>query len=211
MIRFNFLSLNHTLTQSSFTQPCTNLGGFSTGFRQFNPKNVSGEFTVDYVVDTLDPQWFFCTQTKAISHCHAGMVFALNVGDGIESFISAATISSTATLESVASSLSWNSQLGSLAATTTSDQPPTSVTDSQVSATSASSVETSATEQSSSTLFPTASGRPMSTQTSSTHSNTSAASNSAVFTQASLGVRWQVRHRGAVILGSMLVMMFAGI
>lgn len=90
IVKFTFLALHHTLTQSSLELPCTNLGGFSTGFNQFNPKNISGEFIVEYAVRTLDPQWFFCAQTKAKSHCQAGMVFALNPGDKMGNFLSAA-------------------------------------------------------------------------------------------------------------------------
>jgi hypothetical protein len=78
VVEFNFLALNHTLTQSSLSDPCTDVGGFSTGFNQFNPQNVSGRFVVQYAVTTLNPQWFFCAQTKPVSHCHAGMTFALN-------------------------------------------------------------------------------------------------------------------------------------
>ncbi|KAF2741667.1 hypothetical protein M011DRAFT_377771, partial [Sporormia fimetaria CBS 119925] len=77
-LRFNFLALNHTLTQSSFEQPCNNRSGFDTGFQQFNPVNASGRFLVDYQVTTKDPQWFFCAQISPKSHCQSGMVFALN-------------------------------------------------------------------------------------------------------------------------------------
>jgi hypothetical protein len=90
-IEFNFLALNHTLTQSLLEVPCTNVGGFSTGFNQFNPKNASGRYLVEYAVKTLDPQWFFCAQTKNKSHCHAGMIFALNPGSQMSRFMSAAT------------------------------------------------------------------------------------------------------------------------
>jgi plastocyanin len=91
IIKFTFLALNHTLTQSSLELPCTNLGGFSTGFNQFNPQNISGQYLVEYLIKTLDPQWFFCAQTKPKSHCRAGMVFALNPGSQMSSFMSAAT------------------------------------------------------------------------------------------------------------------------
>jgi plastocyanin len=93
LLQFNFLALNHTLTQSSLSNPCTHLGGFSTGFNQFNPRNISGEFVVQYAVTTLAPQWFFCAQTKNVSHCHAGMTFALNPDSGLESLIQKQTSS----------------------------------------------------------------------------------------------------------------------
>jgi plastocyanin len=90
VIEFTFLKLNHTLTQSTLLHPCSNIGGFSTGFNQFNPSNNSGKFVVKYPVTTLDPQWFFCAQTQNKSHCQAGMVFALNAAEGLNAFQSAA-------------------------------------------------------------------------------------------------------------------------
>ncbi|KAF2741712.1 hypothetical protein M011DRAFT_514230 [Sporormia fimetaria CBS 119925] len=78
--------LNHTLTQSSFEQPCNNRSGFDTGFQQFNPVNASGRFLVDYQVTTKDPQWFFCAQISPKSHCQSGMVFALNPGEKLDEF-----------------------------------------------------------------------------------------------------------------------------
>lgn len=89
VLRFDFLGLNHTLTQSSFANPCTNStsdGAFDTGFNQFNPGNISGRFVVDYVVMSDAPQWFFCAQTKQKSHCNAGMVFSLNPGSAASQF-----------------------------------------------------------------------------------------------------------------------------
>lgn len=78
-LRFNFLGLNHTLTQSTLRHPCKADGGFDTGFRQFNPLNVSGRFVVDFRVRHREAQYFFCAQTgPQRSHCQAGMVFSLN-------------------------------------------------------------------------------------------------------------------------------------
>ncbi|KAF2650675.1 hypothetical protein K491DRAFT_707444 [Lophiostoma macrostomum CBS 122681] len=87
VISFDFLSLNHTLTQSEFSNPCQANGEFDTGFRQFNPANVSGSFVVEYEVTALEPQWFFCAQTLKKSHCHAGMVFSLNSGGAQKQFL----------------------------------------------------------------------------------------------------------------------------
>lgn len=78
VITFNFLSLNHTLTQSTLQHPCTSNGGFDSSFAQFNPINVSGKFLVQYQVTRKDPQWFSCAQTSNRAHCQAGMVFSLN-------------------------------------------------------------------------------------------------------------------------------------
>lgn len=77
-IAFNFLGLNHTLTESSLRNPCERSGGFDTGFSQFNPTNASGKFVVEYKVLDRSPRWFFCAQTRQRPHCQAGMVFSLN-------------------------------------------------------------------------------------------------------------------------------------
>jgi plastocyanin len=95
VIEFTFLKLNHTLTQSTLFHPCSNVGGFSTGFNQFNPMNDAGKFVVKYPVTTSGPQWFFCAQTQGKSHCQAGMVFALNAGDKMGAFQSAASVTSS--------------------------------------------------------------------------------------------------------------------
>ncbi|KAJ7106362.1 hypothetical protein C8R44DRAFT_681267 [Mycena epipterygia] len=78
---------NHSITQSSFTQPCVPLsGGLDSGFRQV----ASGDgvpvwnFTV---TDDKTPLWFFCRRLVPVSHCNAGMVFVVNPpSSGIESF-----------------------------------------------------------------------------------------------------------------------------
>ncbi|UPX14882.1 uncharacterized protein EKO05_0005353 [Ascochyta rabiei] len=77
-IVFNFLALNHTLTQSNLSTPCQYNGGFDSGYRNFNPANLSGKFVIEYEVHREGPQWFFCSQSSKTSHCHAGMVFSLN-------------------------------------------------------------------------------------------------------------------------------------
>jgi plastocyanin len=77
-VEFNFLGLNHTLTQSEFQDPCQGSGSFDSGFKQFNPSNISGKFVVEYTVTSNDPEWFFCAQTAKRAHCQAGMVFSLN-------------------------------------------------------------------------------------------------------------------------------------
>ncbi|KAF2194734.1 hypothetical protein K469DRAFT_509556, partial [Zopfia rhizophila CBS 207.26] len=78
ILRFNFLGINHTLTQSTLDHPCTSNAQFDTGFRQFNPTNSSGKFLLEFEVDTDQPQWFYCAQELPISHCNSGMVFSLN-------------------------------------------------------------------------------------------------------------------------------------
>ncbi|KAF1351758.1 hypothetical protein EJ07DRAFT_51033, partial [Lizonia empirigonia] len=78
VIAFNFLGLNHTLTESDLWNPCHSNLGFDTGFRQYNPTNVSGKFIVEIEVTSQDAKWFFCAQTAKRSHCQAGMIFSLN-------------------------------------------------------------------------------------------------------------------------------------
>ncbi|KAJ8067025.1 hypothetical protein OCU04_004405 [Sclerotinia nivalis] len=92
-VLFEFLALNHTLTQSSLRNPCTwnATGGIDTGFKQFNPSNTSGKFVVEYTVKSSNPLWFFCSQRRPISHCNEGMVFALNPGISFGTFLQAAT------------------------------------------------------------------------------------------------------------------------
>ncbi|KAF7906124.1 hypothetical protein EAF00_000403 [Botryotinia globosa] len=71
-VLFEFLALNHTLTQSSLQNPCTwnASGGIDTGFKQFNPSNTSSKFVVEYTVESSVPLWFFCSQKRPISQCH---------------------------------------------------------------------------------------------------------------------------------------------
>ncbi|RMZ46508.1 hypothetical protein CA14_008328 [Aspergillus flavus] len=85
-IIFEFHSLNHTLTQSSLGNPCSPIGGLDTGFNQYNPQDRE-DLTLTITVNSLEPQWFFCKQNQPLSHCHAGMVFALNPGDRMKEFI----------------------------------------------------------------------------------------------------------------------------
>jgi hypothetical protein len=93
-VLFQFFKLNHTLTQSTLERPCTPDHRFDSGFRQFNPTNQLG-MTLSFSVNTFDPQWFFCRQNVPVSHCQAGMVFAINPGDQMDDFLSNARGDST--------------------------------------------------------------------------------------------------------------------
>lgn len=110
VIRFNFLALNHSLTQSTYQNPCESNGQFDTHFAQFNPKNESGEFLVDFLVETDSPSWFYCAQTIGKSHCSEGMVFSLNAQGNSEIFRqraqSSKVISTTSTSATVSGSSS---------------------------------------------------------------------------------------------------------
>jgi plastocyanin len=90
VIAFDFLGLNHTLTQSELENPCHSNSGFDSGFRQYNPANTSGRLIVKYRVTTGNPTWFFCSQVVPRSHCQAGMVFSLNSRGRENQFLSSA-------------------------------------------------------------------------------------------------------------------------
>ncbi|KAH8719336.1 hypothetical protein GQ44DRAFT_623757, partial [Phaeosphaeriaceae sp. PMI808] len=60
IISFNFLGLNHSLTESTLLNPCEKIGGFDCSFNQFNPQNVSGKLLANYKVSDVSPRWFHC-------------------------------------------------------------------------------------------------------------------------------------------------------
>lgn len=81
---FHFHPKNHTVTESSFPDPCGRKeGGFNSGFQPV-AANVSVEALPTYTVDVKDktPMWFYCAQAARTerSHCGMGMVFAINCG-----------------------------------------------------------------------------------------------------------------------------------
>ncbi|KAF1349763.1 hypothetical protein BDV97DRAFT_285898, partial [Delphinella strobiligena] len=86
IVRFTFRYLNHTVTQSTLNSPCVP-HGLDTGFSHYNLMNTTND-TMSLLVTTSDPQFYFCSQTNPKSHCHAGMVFATNPGNNMESFLS---------------------------------------------------------------------------------------------------------------------------
>ncbi|TVY25617.1 putative GPI-anchored cupredoxin [Lachnellula hyalina] len=94
IIRFDFNSTNHTVTQSTLQKPCEPLkDGFDTGFTHFNNQSRTGVLpTVDFVVSVSTPLWFYCAQPKG-THCQKGMVLGINPGTKFPEFLSAATAS----------------------------------------------------------------------------------------------------------------------
>ncbi|KZT71390.1 hypothetical protein DAEQUDRAFT_128898 [Daedalea quercina L-15889] len=80
-IMFEFVAKNHTISQSTFADPCTltTLANGSTGVDSgFMPvaANATSFPTFSFTVqNTSAPLWFYCRQT---GHCEAGMVFAIN-------------------------------------------------------------------------------------------------------------------------------------
>jgi len=76
IVNFQFMSKNHTVTQSTFTSPCVaKPQGVDSGF-QFIPAGAAQQATWSITVNNdTAPLWFFCNQG---AHCKAGMVFAIN-------------------------------------------------------------------------------------------------------------------------------------
>jgi plastocyanin len=81
IVNFQFMTGNHTITQSTFSNPCTRLTapnpGIDSGFLPVSANDTTipqYSFTVD---NATAPLWFYCKQ-GAGAHCRAGMVFAVN-------------------------------------------------------------------------------------------------------------------------------------
>ncbi|KAA8900322.1 hypothetical protein FN846DRAFT_959077 [Sphaerosporella brunnea] len=84
VIEFNFRANAHTVTQSSFENPCKALdGGFKTGLQE-NPTDTDRKIIRTFTVPrTGKPLWFYC---GAPGHCKKGMVFAINAGGKFKEF-----------------------------------------------------------------------------------------------------------------------------
>jgi len=64
----------HSVTQTSFANPCTLLqGGFDSGLQ---PNNM--QFTIT-ITNASQPIWFYCKQTTPLKHCGMGMVGGINI------------------------------------------------------------------------------------------------------------------------------------
>jgi len=83
IVTFVFTSKNHTVTQSTFAAPCTqltntsvtpNVVGISSGYVSA-PANVTEFPTWSFSLTDTKPLWFFCLQGN---HCQQGMVFSIN-------------------------------------------------------------------------------------------------------------------------------------
>lgn len=78
---FKFVAKNHTISRSSFRNPCIKLSaddggpGFDSGFI---PGNADGSATFSITVNDTKPIWAYCRQD---THCGKGMVFAINVDE----------------------------------------------------------------------------------------------------------------------------------
>jgi plastocyanin len=79
-IAFTFASKDHTVTQSSFGNPCSNLSADPTKYLDsgFFPVPANPTELPQWsfnVTNTTVPLWFYCRQ---VGHCQKGMVFAIN-------------------------------------------------------------------------------------------------------------------------------------
>lgn len=76
MVQFNFLSKNHTVTQSAFAKPCVKLAdGVDSGFMPNGDETVNPPPTYMFQVLDKEATWFYCRQGN---HCGAGMTFSIN-------------------------------------------------------------------------------------------------------------------------------------
>lgn len=96
-VTFQFHQKNHTVTQSSFAEPCRELAetsttgqvGFSSGFMPVDANATSFPSYTIQINDT-NPIWVYCQQ---VGHCGKGMVFSVNApttGNTFAAFQSAA-------------------------------------------------------------------------------------------------------------------------
>ncbi|KAG6008545.1 hypothetical protein E4U21_004385 [Claviceps maximensis] len=83
MVQFQFEAGNHTVTQSSFDNPCVPISSVNAStrgiFSSFQPVNASRDmgmipvFTV--LINDTKPIWLFCSQGP---HCQMGMAMVIN-------------------------------------------------------------------------------------------------------------------------------------
>ncbi|KAJ7681594.1 hypothetical protein B0H17DRAFT_1075984 [Mycena rosella] len=87
--RFNVDPWGHSVRESSFDAPCTPLqGGEDSGGAQPVPTGALTFPTWNFTVtNDQTPLWFFCQENRPISHCTAGMVFAVNANSGSQTFL----------------------------------------------------------------------------------------------------------------------------
>ncbi|OAA57575.1 Cupredoxin [Niveomyces insectorum RCEF 264] len=82
MVQFQFLAGNHTVTQSTFDEPCqpislfSNVTGFHSGFVPVAASANTGSVpTYTIMINNTNPIWVYCAQAK---HCENGMSMVIN-------------------------------------------------------------------------------------------------------------------------------------
>ncbi|KAK7054645.1 hypothetical protein VNI00_003108 [Paramarasmius palmivorus] len=79
IVSFQFAGGNHSVTQSTFPDPCTKKAdALDSGFRLVNDNAAPETLSYEFTVNGTDALWFFCAQTTPGDHCKAGMVFSVN-------------------------------------------------------------------------------------------------------------------------------------
>ncbi|KAH6897434.1 hypothetical protein B0T10DRAFT_186235 [Thelonectria olida] len=132
---FEFLSQNHTVTQSSFDLPCDPLAGGMDSSFMANPNNTVSpppQIAMQVMVDT--PLWFYCRQAN---HCGMGMTFSINpTEDKTQAMFQAAAIKQkgdgSQTPITDPSATPAESQVEEPAATSTAEAPPAQGTEEAV-------------------------------------------------------------------------------
>jgi len=75
-VSFQFVAGNHTVTQSTFDNPCTLMAnGIDSGYQAVESGAASVPQYSFSVTNASAHLWFYCKQGR---HCQAGMVFAVN-------------------------------------------------------------------------------------------------------------------------------------
>ncbi|KAL0063758.1 hypothetical protein AAF712_009315 [Marasmius tenuissimus] len=78
IIEFQFKSKNHSVSQSTFAEPCKfKENGVDSGF-QATQEGAAQIASWSFELNTTEPLWFFCAQLTPADHCAMGMVFAVN-------------------------------------------------------------------------------------------------------------------------------------
>lgn len=76
---FVFSGAVHTVTQSTFENPCVALpGGFNSGGAGTNNTAIPPPTWTLQITNVSAPIWYFCQVTRPQSHCAAGMVGVIN-------------------------------------------------------------------------------------------------------------------------------------
>ncbi|KAJ7343198.1 hypothetical protein DFH08DRAFT_220530 [Mycena albidolilacea] len=123
-IQFQFQSKNHSVTQSTFANPCqiqtSPSLGIDSGF-QFVAAGSTELPQWSFTLKDIVPLWFFCAQTNPANHCQHGMVFSLNANEeGSESTAAFQARAIASTDGSSSSSAALSSGVASSSATRTS-------------------------------------------------------------------------------------------
>lgn len=116
-VSFLYQSGNHSVTQSTFANPCTRKsGGFGSGFHS---SASATQFTI--TVNDTQPIWYYCGQTSPLIHCHLGMVGAINAATTGNATFAAFQSAAKALASSTSSSTSAASAASSAATAGASD------------------------------------------------------------------------------------------